>query len=244
MKNVTRTLAVIIAVGILTIAAVLPAAAQEIPVPVPAAPNHAITVTGLGSASGSPDTAHVSVGAELSGNNVTEAFAEANTTVQAIINALLELGIERQDIRTNNLSIYVEGPYEISAPGQPRTYRVSNTVEIIVRDVNQVEAVVNAAIEAGATSIYGLSFTVNDPSELEATAREDAVADARARAEQLASLVGAQLGDVITITEIPGGYYLPYASADAGRGGGGGAVIEPGQTNVQISLQVTFQLVR
>ena len=67
--------------------------------------------------------------------------------------------------------------------------------------------------------------------------------NARTRAEQLAGLIGAQLGDVIIVEETLGGG-IPFGAPQFGLGGGGGAVVEPGQSTVNVSLNVTFAISR
>jgi uncharacterized protein len=231
---------------------VLPSAAQE-PLPPVTYPANTITVTGTGMAFGTPDKAVVNVGAEVVASSASDAFAQVNDAVQSIIDAVMELGIERRDIRTNYLSIYLDYGYvqpmmDMSSDmsPQPRNYRASNTVEITVRNIDQIEAVIDAAIGAGATSLNGLNFTLTNLTALEGEARADAMEDARTRAQQLAELAGATLGDVIIINETPGGYFGPvmYDMAMSEGRGGGGAVVEPGQSSVQVSLQVTFRINR
>jgi uncharacterized protein len=252
MKTFRKLLVVMTIIAAFVV--VLPAAAQETS---PAVyPTNTITVTGLGQAFGAPDKAVVMVGAEVVGSSAGDAFAQVNNTVQSIIDAVTALGIARVDIRTNYLSIYMDYggmPYpmdmdtsSMQETGKPAyNYRASNSLEITVRDIAQIEAVIDAAIGAGASRLDGLSFAVSNPVALEAEARVGAMEDARTRAQQLAELVGATLGDAIIINETPGGFYGPvmYDMASQGRGGGG-AVVEPGQSAVQVALQVTFRINR
>src|SRR5690606_30932158 len=107
---------------------------------------------------------------------------------------------------------------------RPRVaFRASNTVEITVRDLNRVPAVLSAATNAGANQVHGLSFTIDDPAPVEARARDEAMTDARKRAEQLARLGGVTLGPVVAIQdgERHGGFPPPIAmEARADMGGG------------------------
>jgi uncharacterized protein YggE len=74
-----------------------------------------------------------------------------------------------------------------------------------VRDVTKLGAVLGAATGAGANNIWGITFEIEDPTKLEAQAREQAVKEARARAEQLASLAGVKLGKVVSVSELGAG---------------------------------------
>lgn len=207
-----------------------------------------ITVSGTGSATGAPDSASIQLGVEIAQADLREAFSAANTQISQIIEALVAAGVDRKDIQTSNLSIYMDrygaANYGVESPSGA-VYVVSNQVSVLVRDINKVADIVNAAIDAGANNIYGLSFGIAEPAALETEARAKAVENARSRAAELAALVGGELGDAIAVTEVSGGYF-PVAR---GYGmdmamGGGGAVVEAGQLSVSVDLTVTFELKR
>ena len=88
------------------------------------------------------------------------------------------------------------------ASAVPRgSYRVSNTVEVTVRDVSKVSAVLSAATSAGANNVWGINFDVSDREPLHSKARELAIARAKQSAAQLAQLTGVTLGRIITIDD-------------------------------------------
>ena len=123
------------------------------------------------------------------------------------------------------------------------TYHLSNIVSITVRDTEAVQAVLNAALDAGANSIQNLSFGIQDSASLEQDARLQALQDARERASQIAEAIGGTLGDELIVVE--GGSSFPgvrFDMAASGIGGGGG--IQQGQLSVTMQLQVTYALVR
>ena len=104
----------------------------------------------------------------------------------------------------------------------------------------------DAAIEAGANNIYGVEFSLDDPSSVESEARQRAVADALAKAEELAELTGATIGQVVTVSEVignGGGYYSSnFAQASNVMSGGGSTPISPGQLELVMQLQVTYAI--
>lgn len=206
-----------------------------------------LTVTGSGSASGAPDMALVRLGVQTSDEDVLAAFDRSNRITADIIEALLALGIERADIQTSGLSLYQDRPYDPYSDVEDGTiiYWAQNALRVTLRDVSLVGQALGASVQAGANSIDGLSYGISDPGELEARARELAVADARARAEHLAELSGAQLGRVFSISEGDGGFRaraesLEFAAmaADAGAA----ATVEAGQLSVSVQLQITWEL--
>ena len=88
-----------------------------------------------------------------------------------------------------------------------------------------------------------IKLSVADTSKLEADARATAIANAKSRAESLTNLCGVAVGDVLSVGKVVGGsgpiYERARISAAAGLGGGG-APIQPGELEVNMSVQVTF----
>jgi uncharacterized protein len=108
-----------------------------------------------------------------------------------------------------------------------------------VRDVNQLGDVLDKAVAAGANNIYGVNFSVEDTSKLEADARAKAVANAKSRAESLAQLNGVQLGEVLSVSEVIGGSAYPMDYGVKGLGGGG-TPVQPGELEMSLSIQITY----
>jgi uncharacterized protein YggE len=112
-------------------------------------------------------------------------------------------------------------------------------LEVTVRDVNVAGDVLDGVVEAGANQVYGVTFTVSDDSKWQSEARKNAVADARARAQELAGLTGVELGEVQLVSEVIGGGPVPIAYAERAMGGGG---IAPGELEMSTQVQVTFAI--
>ncbi len=227
----------------------VPTFAQDVtPMPAPvtsdAYPTNSITVIGTGAVHAAPDVAAVDVGVDVFKPTVSDAFAQANATLQDIIDALTTIGVAPEDIQTSNLSVYMTSQFNAEKGSDEQGYTVSNTVHVIVRDVTQVEAVIDAAINAGATNLYGLSFDIQDRTALETQARGQAMQDAAARAQEYADLIGAQLGGVIVITENSFGNVQPPDFGIRSDIDAQSAVVAPGQSEIQIQTTVTYRIVR
>lgn len=211
-----------------------------------------ITVSGIGQASGSPDVAYIELGVDITNENVGAAYSQAGTAIDSIRAALQTLGIADEDMATSSLNIWWDEPYP-PGPGQSggfaesRIYHVNTTVRVTVRDISQIESVINTAVENGANNVYGLTFGISDSEVLEREARAEAVNDALARAQHLAELNGVTLGDALVIVE--GGSY-PGPGPYYGVGGGGGFAaaesigIQPGQLSVSVSVTITYAINR
>jgi uncharacterized protein YggE len=205
-------------------------------------PVNSLTVTGSGEAYGSPDVAYLEVGVTIGDADVTVAFESVNDTMDAVIQALVDLGLDRKDLRTTGITMWTEERYNPDmGPTGEFIYRVGNTVQITIHDVDIVDQVVSAAIAAGANNIYNFSFGIADSTDLEQEARVAAVADARVRASRLAEAMGVTLGDPIIINETTN-QGVPLAAMAAYGGGGGGVPVEEGQLSVSVQLQVTFSI--
>lgn len=228
----------LVAVLLALFAFALPAAAQD----ATAAPR-TITVYGSATAEGAPDQATLELGVDVFTQNVSESFAASNVTIRAIYDAIIALGVAEADIQTANLSVYSTSRYNPETGDEPG-YQVSNTVRVMVRDIELVDDIIDAAINNGATSLYGLYFSVANPAPLETVARQKAVEQAQSRAAELAALVGATVGEVLSVSEDFGGGSPIFYSDTRAQAGGGGAFVAPGQTSVTVGVTVTFTLVK
>lgn len=204
---------------------------------------HTISVTGNGVAYGKPDIAIASIGVQTRHENPGQAVTQNNDKMNAIIAALKELGIEEKDIQTTNFSVYVQQNYDSEGKPTDFTYVADNTVTITVRDLNKVGDALGRSVAAGANSIYGVSFSVSDFSKLEAEAREKAMGDAKARAEQLAQTAGVTLDKPMSISEYTSGP-IPITAEVKGLGGGAGAPasvpVSSGQIQVTLQVNVVY----
>ena len=115
----------------------------------------------------------------------------------AILAAVAAAGVARRDVRTTLLSVQPRYDYRDGKAPTLVGYDLANVVEVTVRDLAALGAVVDGALAAGATSLDGLAFRVDDPREAERAARTAAVAEARARAEVLAEAAGVAIAGVV-----------------------------------------------
>jgi len=207
-----------------------------------------ITVVGEGTVHIKPDIAQAVIGIETIGESVGTATDEASTTMAAIMAALKAEGIAEKDMQTTGYSVWADrhsGP-EGRLTNEP-TYRVTNQINVTIRDLDAIGDLLDAAIEAGANSIHGIRFSLDEQGDLQEQAREMAAADARAKAAELAGLHEAQVGEVISISEVVGsggGYYdsnfARMESASMGYGGSG--PVSPGELELSLRLQVVYAM--
>jgi uncharacterized protein YggE len=124
-------------------------------------------------------------------------------------------------------------------------FRVTHMLSVKIRDLGKAGEIIDNLVSSGANTVYGLSFGFSNPDALMNQAREQAVNDARARADQLATLSGVSLGQVILIED--GGSNTPpmpvaMPAADMRQAGGGAVPIQAGQQDVQVQVNVVYAI--
>lgn len=204
-----------------------------------------LSVSGEGRVSLAPDIVMMTLGVDIRNEDLGAAQSEAEETMQAVIAALKAAGVAEKDLQTSGYSINVERDW--NQPTQPIIgYLVSHTVTAKVRNVDGAGTVLAAAVDAGANNVGGVWFALDDAAAAVQQARELAVADATARAEELARLTNSTLGPVQHIAEGVNGY-TPVAANGGGMAYDTAAraesvSINPGQTEVVISVSVTYAI--
>ncbi|MCY3991837.1 MAG: SIMPL domain-containing protein [Caldilineaceae bacterium] len=203
-----------------------------------------VTVVGEGVVNIEPDVAAARIGVVVLRSTVKDASSEAGGIMQAVKAALLAQNIEEKDIQTRHFDISAEryGP-EGLLPEEQVQYRVRNTAYVTIRDLDNIGGVLDAAIGAGANDIGSVRFSLENPASLESEARAMAVADARAKAEELAALIGATVGEVTEISEIigHGGGFFDNSFSEMAMADSAGA-FSIGELTLAMQLQVTYRL--
>jgi hypothetical protein len=123
-----------------------------------------VNVVGHGSATVEPDLATTSIGVTISNPSLSEAQSAATTTMNAIIDAIKEAGVDEKDIQTSYYSVNVVSNYDnMGNPTEVSGYQVSNVAQVIIRDIDAVGDILEAGVAAGANTIYGVTFGLADP---------------------------------------------------------------------------------
>ncbi|WP_343079833.1 SIMPL domain-containing protein [Ostreiculturibacter nitratireducens] len=172
-----------------------------------------ITVTGEGQVAATPDMAQISLGVTTEAESAAAALAANSEEMARVLAFLKAEGIEDRDLQTTGLSLYPL--YEDSERAGRRApqivgFTASNSLTIRVRALDRLGGLLDAVVGEGANTLNGLSFGLQDPADQLDEARRRAVADARRRAEILATAAGVTLGPVVSMTE-QSGYPMPMA---------------------------------
>jgi uncharacterized protein YggE len=211
--------------------------------PDPALEAGAIVVAGIGRVSVAPDVADLRLGVAVSRPTAATARTDAASVMRAILDAADAAGVARADIRTAMLSVQPRYDYRDDRPPTLTGYELANVVEITVRDLGRLGELVDGTLEAGATSMDGLTFRVDDPATAERDARLAAMAAARARADVLAEAAGLTIRRVRSVVE--GGSMPPPGPLAKARmalaADSMPTPVEGGTSEITVTVSVTYE---
>ncbi len=190
----------------------------------------------------------MTLGVRSESEEAGEAVSDNSKIADAIIEALKANGVDESDIGTSSFNVYWNEIWQGDSLPYQKVYVVENMVNVTVRNFDDLGSLLDAALEAGANSVYNVRFDVLDKSEALAQARVIAVENAQAQAAQLAVAAGVSLGDLVTISSWNTGNVVQPSYA-YGMGGGGGAMMESssvpttgGQLVVQVEVNMVYAL--
>jgi uncharacterized protein YggE len=203
-----------------------------------------ITVNGMGKVTAKPDLAKVDLGMYSDAQTVAAVQSDSTAKMNAIIDALKKMGVKDADIQTSNYSL--QPKIDWSDNKQRVTgYTLSQTVNVKVRDLSKVGDVIESATTLGANQVYGVQFTIDDPTSIQDEARLKAIKEAQKKAEALADAVGLHIVKVVSFSEA-GGFEPPYPMAYAGRDVANEKAVAPqieaGSLDVNMNVSVTFEV--
>jgi hypothetical protein len=203
-----------------------------------------LTASGTGEIFLTPDVAYVYIGVQSKLPNVAEALQDNNARAQSVSKALVALGVDAKDIQTSAFNVY---PFQEYGPmGEPMesTYMVDNTVLVTIRDLQSLGKILDASVKAGANSINGVNFDVEEKAEFLSEARKLAIEKAKTNAEELAAAAGVELGLLNNLNVYSVGGPTPfYEGKYMGLGGGGGQVpVSAGQLILTVNADLTYEI--
>ncbi|MEO8468714.1 MAG: SIMPL domain-containing protein [Chloroflexota bacterium] len=206
-------------------------------------PEHTIAVSGTGRVVISPDIADLRLGVSITAKTVKAARTANATAMTAVIASLKKLGIAGKDIQTTTLSLQPVYDYSANSSAPRLTgYSLSNGIAVTIRNLDLVGDAIDGALGAGATTMDGVSFRVDDQVAAERQAREAAMAEAKSKAQTLATAAGVSIKGVASINETSAPIPYPmYYGAQAGAAVRDMATpVEPGTNEVTVTVAVVY----
>ncbi len=204
-----------------------------------------IWVSGQGKVTVTPDVAILNLGISAQAASVAQAQSQAAGAMDKVMTALTNNGVAKKDIQAQSFSIQQVTRYDKNKEQEVIIgYRVTNMVTAKIRALDKAGSIIDAVAASGGdlTRINGISFSIDDPKTYQDEARQKAMNDAKAKAEQIASLAGVNLGKPTYISE---SFYSPTPSPVYRADSGAPAPttpISPGQMDITLTVQVTYAI--
>jgi len=203
-----------------------------------------ITVQATGTADVVPDAVRLSLTVSALAPTGDEALAQASVTAEKVRNTLQEFDIDSADIASQTLSVNPEYSYT-EAEGQKLVgYRASQTFDVLIRQADDAGAVVEAVVAAGGANVsINATYPVVDDATLgTVAARKNAVDKARAKAQEYAELLGAELGEVVYLTEVSAPTNFSVGARADAMTEDASTVIDLGTQEVTVTIEIRYHI--
>ncbi|SFJ40334.1 SIMPL domain-containing protein [Bradyrhizobium sp. Gha] len=201
-----------------------------------------VSVSGEATVSAAPDLAQIDAGVANDAKSAKEASDANNAAMGKVLLALKGAGIPEKDYQTSRLSLQPQyAPNRSNGASPVVGFRASNRVTVKIHDVTKVAGIIDILVGAGANDIGNISFEVTQASKLLDDAREQAVADARRKADIYAKATGVTLGAPLSVSE--GSAPMPlFKSRMAAAPMAAPAAVAPGEETLSVTVNVSWSI--
>lgn len=205
-----------------------------------------IALHGTGESTGVPDQLTFRVSVRRKADDVSTALGDAGTSMRRVLRALEGADVRRKDVQTTGLSVRPDYDYSSSGPPVLTGYVATQSVSVLVRELAGSGAAMTAATRAGgnAVRLSGVDLRIADRDGLLVRARDAAVTQARAKAEQYAAATGQDLGPVLSVREVRtrGGGPVALSYEQASRDVAAAIPIRAGSEDLEVTVAVVWEL--
>lgn len=215
------------------------------------------SVSGEGKVVAVPDVAQFSFEVITEGEKNLGATEKINTEqANAAIKFIKDQGVDAKDIKSTSYGVEPRYQYyncggDSSRPCPPPTivgYTIRHSIQVKIRDFSKIGELLSGIINAGANSVSQLSFTVDDPTGVENSARAEAIMKAKEKARAIAEAGGFRVGRLLSIDE--GGGVIPFYARtesfafDKGMGAAPAMPpsVEPGSQDVRVTVTLRYEI--
>lgn len=231
MKSMTNTAALLIAFVTFNVSA-----QEQKPIP-------QINVSGEGKVKVVPDQAMISVSVDTKGNKAADVKKQNDETVERVIQAIKKHKLPKENVQTQRISLNPVYDYE----KKKYSYNATQTIEILLKDLNQYDALMESLVDAGINRISNVEFRSSKIEQYKSEARKQAMLEAKKKAEDYVSVLGQKVGKALTISDNTQVYYpQPMYEMKAMAMGGSDAApretLAVGEISVTANVIVSFIL--
>lgn len=203
-----------------------------------------ITVQAVGTADVVPDSVRLSLTISVVSDSNEDALSLAASAADRVRGVMTDSGVATVDIATQTLTVNPEYSYTEAEGQKIIGYRASQVFDVLIRDAEGAGAVVDAVVAAGGAdvSINYTSPVVEDATASAVAARKDAVAKARAKAEEYAALLDVELGDVLYLTEVSSPNNVVIGAKADAVAESLGTTVDLGTQEVTVTVEVRWEI--
>ncbi|PKA84376.1 hypothetical protein ATE92_2564 [Ulvibacter sp. MAR_2010_11] len=204
-------------------------------------PEATVDVTGEGIVYVVPDEVNITVRVENTGKNPKELKQENDRVVNSVFAFIKSMGIDNKYVKTEYIQLNKNYEYNTKT----YTYAANQSISIKLKDLSKYESLMNGLLETGINRIDGISFESSKKASLESEARKKAVANAKMKAEEYASVLNQSIGKAVSISEFQASTFPQpmYKSAMmAQESSGDQQTIAPGEMEIRLTVNVSFLL--
>lgn len=223
----------------LAVAVMLPSIAQESPTPQTGSPDRSVSTQGMAIVRSAPDEALVTLGVQTEAATAQEAMRANAERMGEVTRELLDSGLDEGDLATASVNLY---PRWDGSGSSIVGFTAENQITVTVTNLDRVGPIIDAGVGAGANLTSGITFRVSNGNEAADRALQEAVADARRKAEVLAAAGGADLGAVISITEMGSNVSPPVIYEERAVAVDASTQVFPPTLESQVTVSVVWSL--
>jgi len=211
-------------------------------------PSRTINVSAEGKVTVSPDVAKFSFSVVNEGADPSKIANDNNVKINKAIDFIKSQGVDVKDIKTTSYSLEPNYVYDEKTRRQYLSgYKLTQTVQVKVRDLNKVAVVLAGLPELGINQIGSISFEVDDQEKFLKEARDKAFDKVKTKAQEMTGKTGVSLGRIMNFTEYQGGPTPYYYGAEKALGVGGGVAsvapsIQPGTQEITVNVNITYEI--
>ncbi len=162
-----------------------------------------ISVSGEGKVKVVPDQAFISVTVETKGNNATSVKKQNDETIEKVIQFIKKIKLPKEDVQTKRISLNPQYDYE----KKKHNYNATQTLEILLKDLAQYDALMEGLVDAGINRINTVEFKTSQLTQYQSEARKLAMKEAKQKAEDYVSVLAQKIGKALTISDNSQAYY-------------------------------------
>ncbi|WP_175869218.1 SIMPL domain-containing protein [Bartonella gabonensis] len=205
--------------------------------------NATITVTAIGESQATPDMAIINLAVVTHDKTAQKALASNNQSINDIIKAFKDNGIQANDFQTSGLSIYQSNPdKQQDKKNDEKLYRVSNSLTVRIRDLSNAGKIFDQAMALGVNSVNGIIFTNADTKPFYQEARKKAISEAIEKAKTIAEAANLKLGKILEITEDESYRSTPRLMSRVADASYADTNFAGGELNYNINVTVVFAI--